>query len=284
MRRIYNLLLPLLLVGCAVGGRPATENRSTATGRTALATSVALASDTPATPSPTFVPTAAAAGSTPPPAPVEPTPIPPPPVEPTPIPLPIEPTPVPPPVEPTPIPPPPVEPTPIPPVEPTPIPPPPVEPTPIPPPEGGGSIAVRFEDTEWTGGWRNPGASVYGGRTATWIYGTNSGYSAMQVAFELPAQPQGAAELQIEGMDSEDRVKTQMAILVNGQVIFEGANPLPNDDQPFPTGTWATISFPFPGTLLQAGANTITIQNFSAGDVGLPPFVMLDYADLLVQP
>lgn len=144
------------------------------------------------------------------------------------------------------------------------------------------SNLTRFEDTAWSGGWRNRGESRYGGRTATWIYGATTSYSSMQAVFNLNRQPQGEAELRIEGMDSEDRAKTLITISINGQTIFDGPNPLSNDDLPLESGTWSLARFPFQANLLRLGSNRIIVQNRSNGPFGRPPFFMLDYAELVV--
>ncbi len=140
--------------------------------------------------------------------------------------------------------------------------------------------SIRFEDTDWQGGFRRAGGRTYGGRTATWIYGTTTPYSAMQVSFELSARPTGSATLTIEGMDSEDRIKTPISIQVNGVEIFNGPNPLPDDDHPLETGTWASYVWSFDAALLRPGQNQIRIANLAEGAFSLPPFFMLDYADL----
>jgi hypothetical protein len=141
-------------------------------------------------------------------------------------------------------------------------------------------VAIRFEDTDWQGGFRRASGGTYGGRTATWIYGTSTSYSSMHVSFDLKAQPAGTATLTVEGMDSEDRLKTPISIQVNGVEIFNGPNPLPDDDHPLETGTWASYSWPFDARLLHPGSNQISIANLAPGAFSLPPFFMLDYADL----
>ena len=102
----------------------------------------------------------------------------------------------------------------------------------------------------------------------------------MQVEFDLRSQPSGTATLTIEGMDSEDRLKTPISIQVNGVEIFHGPNPLPDDDHPLETGTWASYVWSFDAALLRPGHNQISIANLAEGAFSLPPFFMLDYADL----
>lgn len=84
-------------------------------------------------------------------------------------------------------------------------------------------------------------------------------------------------------MDAEGRAKTPIRILVNGSEIYAGPNLLPDDDLPLETGTWATVRWPFDAALLTAGPNEIEIRNLAPGTFGLPPFFMLDYADVIYQ-
>lgn len=168
--------------------------------------------------------------------------------------------------------------------EPTPTVMPPELPTPEPTPDAAlQTTELRFDDRAWTGGWRNRGDSVYGGRTATWVYGAGTEFNAMETTFELGSTAAGAAQLNIEGMDDELAAKSRITIAVNGTVIYDGDNPLPNDDMPLETGAWANYTFGFDAGLLQPGRNTITIRNLSSGAVGRPPFFMLDYAELVLR-
>lgn len=143
---------------------------------------------------------------------------------------------------------------------------------------GGAGSALRLEDTNFTGGFRNRGASIYGGRTATWIYGQGSGFSEMSASFTVTGPLNGIATLTIEGMDSEDAAKTPIRIVVDGVTLLEALSPFPNDDQPLQTGRWASYSWSFDSSILRAGANTVTITNLAGGSKGLPPFVAVDYA------
>lgn len=147
-----------------------------------------------------------------------------------------------------------------------------------------GGQTVRLDDPLWQGSYRRSGRpTVYGGRSATWIYGVGTDYSAMQAQFELAGEPAGAAELRIEGMDSEDRARTHIQITLNGQLLFDGPNPLPDDDLPLESGTWASASWTIPEGLLRPGTNTLRIANLSPGQFSRPPFFMLDYAEIRYQ-
>jgi serine/threonine-protein kinase len=159
------------------------------------------------------------------------------------------------------------------------------EPTPLPPvdqaPLSLEYSAIRLEDTDWSGGFGGAnGQQRYGGRSATWIYGQGTGYETMRTAFDVDGPLQGSARLTVEGMDSEGRAKTEISILINDVEIYTGPNPLPDDDIPLETGTWAAYTWDFDASLLQPGRNVIVISNLSPGAFSLPPFFMLDYAEV----
>lgn len=201
-------------------------------------------------------------------------------------PTPIPTTEVPPPtLVPTPVPPTRIPPTNVPPPTATNPPPPPTvaiaaEPPPLAVPPAG-SRSLRLDDTNWTGGFGGAGnPKVYGGRTATWIYGQRTTYNAFRSTFSLGVQPEGTAILTVEGMDSEDAAKTPISIEINGTEVFRGANPLPNDDLPLESGTWTSATWSFDAAVLQTGQNEIVIRNLAQGTFGLPPFFMLDYAEI----
>jgi serine/threonine-protein kinase len=146
--------------------------------------------------------------------------------------------------------------------------------------QSGGATTIRLEDTAWQGGFRPAAGRTYGGRTATWIYGSSTEYSVMRATFEASGQPAGTATLLVEGMDSEGRPKTPISIKINGVEIYNGPNPLPDDDIPLETGTWSSYAWSFDGALIHSGRNEISISNLEPGAFSLPPFFMLDFAEL----
>jgi len=85
----------------------------------------------------------------------------------------------------------------------------------------GAAVTIVLEDTDWQGGYRRPGGQTYGGRTATWIYGSSTEYGIMRARFAIANTLVGTATLTIEGMDSEGRAKTPIQISVNGIEIFQ---------------------------------------------------------------
>jgi hypothetical protein len=147
--------------------------------------------------------------------------------------------------------------------------------------QAGNTYTVLLEDTDWQGGYRRPAGLTYGGRTATWIYGSSTEYSIMRASFSIDGTAEGTVSLTVEGMDSEGRTKTPIQLLINGTEIFNGPNPLPDDDQPLETGTWASTTWTFDASLLRPGQNEISFSNLAEGAFSRPPFFMLDYAQLI---
>ena len=181
---------------------------------------------------------------------------------------------------------PPVTETPLPPTAPaTPVPP---QPTPGPsiqpptaPPPSPQDVTVEIPDEWFVGDYPR---SRYHGRSASWVYGQGTPFHTMTAHFPLThaGQPQGAATLQIVGLDGENPIKNQMSISLNEVTIYEGPNPLPDDEccGPSGPGNWGSAVFEFPGELLRAD-NTLVISNLELADcTTCPKYVMVDYATL----
>ena len=149
--------------------------------------------------------------------------------------------------------------------------------TPTPP--TGANRSVSLEDVAFEGGYRYPPPSVYEGRTAVWVYGQGTSFASMTAPFRLAAQPGGTATLTLTGMDSEGAAKTPLRILVNGQTIFNGPDPLPNDYSP-KAGAWGAANWTFPASVLRPGDNTLTVENLSPSSALGIPFIMIDSAQL----
>jgi tRNA A-37 threonylcarbamoyl transferase component Bud32 len=144
-----------------------------------------------------------------------------------------------------------------------------------------GGESLLLDDSDWQGGYSRP--RVYGGRTARWVYGTSTQNHTMQAAFTVSGRPSGTASLQVEGMDSEGPARTPISIRVNGTEIFRGPNPLPDDDLPVESGAWAGYTWTFDASILREGRNQISISNLAPGAFSLPPWFMLDYAELTFE-
>jgi tRNA A-37 threonylcarbamoyl transferase component Bud32 len=144
----------------------------------------------------------------------------------------------------------------------------------VPPPT---TNSVTLDDNAFVGGFSNPGG--YHNRTAQWVYGQGTDYSSMTAGFNIREVPRGPGELTIVGLDSEDEPKTPMRLMVNGYVLYEGPNPLPNDDQSGREGpgNWGSYTWRLPPNLLVEGENSISIINLDPSDqINYPIFIMID--------
>jgi serine/threonine-protein kinase len=150
----------------------------------------------------------------------------------------------------------------------------------FPPNEDDGDGQVSIEDNAFTGGYTNENR-LYRGVTARWVYGQGTRYSSMSTAFSLDKKQRGEATLIMRGVDSEDRAKTPIRIVLNDTVVHEGPNPLPNDTQAGinAPGNWGEATWSVPSDALRKGENTLTITNLSPSDcMNCPAFFMLDWA------
>lgn len=139
---------------------------------------------------------------------------------------------------------------------------------------------MTIDGLEFTGGYTNS-SGTYHGRSAEWVYGQDTPYHSMQTVFNIDEKPNGPGELTIVGVDSEDAPKTQMLIDVNGSLIFEGADPLPNDNNNGPNGpgNWGSVTFRIDPNVLRQGQNTLTITNLDpSNQINYPIFIMVDSA------
>jgi hypothetical protein len=137
--------------------------------------------------------------------------------------------------------------------------------------------SVTLDDSAFVGGFSNPDG--YHNRTAQWVYGQGTQYNTMTASFNIRETPRGPGEITIVGVDSEDPPKTPMRLIVNGAVLYEGPNPLPNDDQSgrYGAGNWGTYTWRIPPNLLVEGTNTLSIVNLDPSDqINYPIFVMID--------
>jgi Polysaccharide lyase family 4, domain III len=141
---------------------------------------------------------------------------------------------------------------------------------------------VILDDSAFSGGFRNK-SGRYHGRTATWIYGQGTPYNTMTANFDLDSVPQSQAYLNVAGVDSEDPAKVPIRIIINGAVIYEGPDPLPNDSRSGPggPGNWGSYTWEIGAGILQQGANSLSITNLDPSDkINYPIFFMLDYATI----
>jgi hypothetical protein len=171
--------------------------------------------------------------------------------------------------------------------DPTPRPDPTPEPTPQPTPapqQPARDVSVRLADRFFVGDYDGPGSGRYHGRSASWVYGQGTPYHTMTLRFRLTEDGQigRRASLTFVGLDGESPPKNRIAIVLNGERIYVGPSPLPNDvccggSGP---GNWGSAVFEFPGDLLRRN-NSLSVINLEASDCTRCSFyVMVDYAVL----
>jgi hypothetical protein len=118
--------------------------------------------------------------------------------------------------------------------------------------------------------WRDSGR-----RHVIWINGAKSKAPVMQATFQLAYPLHGDSDLIIAGLDDNAPAACRIRIQVNGNTVFEGANPFASD-------RWSTHRFSVKGAMLRDGVpNTLRIENLEDSDnmTGAPWF-MLSYAVL----
>lgn len=156
---------------------------------------------------------------------------------------------------------------------PTPTPAPTATPSPSEPPTRR-STAVR--------GFRGGFNGRYHDRSAAWVYGQGTEFDTMVAGFSIEGagSVRGEATLRFIGIDAEDPAKKPIRIVINGTVIYEGPDTLPNDFccGPGGAGNWRSAEFDFPGSLLRS-SNLVAITNLTTSDCTYcPNFVMVDSA------
>lgn len=156
------------------------------------------------------------------------------------------------------------------------------EPTPEPPPVR--DVSFRLADRFFVGDYDGPGSGSYHDRSASWVYGQGTPYHTMTLRFRLTDDGQigRRASLTFVGLDGESAHKNRIAIVLNGEPIYVGPSPLPNDvccGRSGP-GNWGSAVFEFPGELLRRN-NSLSVSNLEASDcTTCPVYVMVDYAVL----
>ena len=124
----------------------------------------------------------------------------------------------------------------------------------------------------------------YHGRSAAWVYGQGTAFHTMTANFDIDGADsvRGDATLRLVGIDAEDIVKKPIRIILNGVIIYDGPDPLPNDFccGPSGEGNWGTAEFGFSAALL-GSSNSVSITNLDDRDCTYcPNFVMVDSAQV----
>jgi hypothetical protein len=135
---------------------------------------------------------------------------------------------------------------------------------------------------DWKGGFYRGDAQYYG-RPWVAIYGAYSTYPRATLSFTLTDAPSQVATVTITGLDDEWADLNQIALDVNGQVIFTGASPFPKWDGAGngENAAWTSVPFSIPAGALRAGSNDITLSNLMPADsFNSPPYVLVSEVSL----
>jgi hypothetical protein len=136
---------------------------------------------------------------------------------------------------------------------------------------------LAFTAADWKDALYRGDAQYYG-RPWVAIYGAYSEYPRATLSFTLTGTPSQAATVTITGLDDEWADLNQIALDVNGQVIFTGASPFPNWDGVGngENAAWTSVPFSIPAGVLRAGPNDLTLSNLTPADsFNSPPYVLV---------
>lgn len=104
----------------------------------------------------------------------------------------------------------------------------------------------------------------------------------MSASFSVQGKPTGRAAISVVGLDAEGAPKIPIRLSLNGRVLYQGPDPLPNDFccGPSGNGNWGTVTISFPASLLKHD-NVLTLTNLDpSGRILYPVFVMVDRAQV----
>lgn len=140
------------------------------------------------------------------------------------------------------------------------------------------AVSFAFAADDWRGAFAAIDAAVYQ-RNAVALYGAASGYSRATLTFDLDAAETGQTALTLTGLDDELPGSAEIVISVNGEIVDEGETAFTDWDPAAGEVAWHRWTLFFPSDLLQAGENTITVENLAvSANVGTPPYLLLSEA------
>jgi hypothetical protein len=141
---------------------------------------------------------------------------------------------------------------------------------------------LAFSAADWSGGYYRGDGQFYG-RPWVAIYGALSAYPRATLSFTLTDLPDDATTVTITGLDDEWAALNEIALDVNGQVVFSGASPFANWDGVGngANAAWTSVPFSIPAGTLRAGSNDITLSNLTPADsFNSPPYVLVSDVSL----
>jgi len=136
----------------------------------------------------------------------------------------------------------------------------------------GASAQFGRDDFVAGGAYRRPDGVLYE-REAAHLYAQGTDHPSTTVSFEAEDEPGSYIAIVITGMDDEWDENVPCRLVLNDEVVWEGASPF-GDEQ------WTTTGW-LAGNLgwLESGENSLTFEVLSEdGEFGQPPWILLNSA------
>ena len=136
-------------------------------------------------------------------------------------------------------------------------------------------FAATLNAAQIEGAYRRDDGTLYGRPTVA-LYSVGTGYERGTLTFQAPAAPTVPLTLLLAGLDDERTAQGTFVVAINGVTVFSGATTFPNapTDDHGVGGTdryWGQMRITVPAGVLKAGANTLTLENTTAGgSIGVP--------------
>jgi hypothetical protein len=126
---------------------------------------------------------------------------------------------------------------------------------------------AHFAGADFQGGAKDLYGTAYDGEQVNTVYAEPTGpHSAMQLTFPVKHVPVGPLFVHLKARDDEAPRQCNIALLLNGQTLFEGTNE-------FARLSFTTRKFPIPEGALKEGENTLVIAcREKSGQAGRPPW------------
>ncbi|HEY8598795.1 MAG TPA: protein kinase [Thermomicrobiales bacterium] len=141
-------------------------------------------------------------------------------------------------------------------------------------------FTATLSATQIEGAYRRDDGTLYGRPTVA-LYSVGTGYERGTLTFQAPVAPNVPLTLLLTGLDDERAAQGTFVVTINGVTVFSGPTTFPNA----PTtdhgvgGTdryWGQMRIAIPVGVLQVGANTLMLQNTTAGGRLGVPYILIN--------
>jgi hypothetical protein len=130
---------------------------------------------------------------------------------------------------------------------------------------------------DFAGGAKDLYGTAYAGEQVNTVYAEPTGrHSRMQWSFTVQQPPALPLFVHLKACDADDPGQCKIALILNGQTLFEGANE-------FPAAKFEMRKFAIPPAFLKSGTNTLVVAcREKRGTAGQPPWFQV--AQCVVAP